>query len=634
MATTADLHSDLATGATRTWRGFPLPRTLPHLGGRRGSVIAAVYLLLAAATLAIFAGSVWSNSRDALVNAPAAVRFGFRTVTVENGHALIGGVTQEAAARGLRQYDRIIAANGVPVPAGADEFEIGKRLSAVEGDQLTLLIADGAKPPRTVVLDGSGGKWWRTDPFANMPLWISTSVQLLLQPQLVLVLAALLLFKRRRRDPETVLFAFAFLLLNWMGPLLWWLRPFGVPLGYLSVLGGLGWLISLIALAGFPDGRFVSALSRWTLVGVLLQIALMVLDVAGILPPLLAGAAQLLLVLLTAMACASVIIRYRRASPGMERQQIKWAAGGFCVSVLTVTAMLILQMLAGPEGVQGAVGYLFNTVGSFLAFGALPAGLLISLLRYRLYDADAVISRSAGYTLLTLLLGASFAGFAKGAEAFFDTYFGDQAGALPGAVAAGLAVALITPMHKRIHSWAEARFQKALVRLRRDLPDCVGDLRETAVASELVEEVLDRVTSGVRATRVTLISDGVVLGSREVAGPAVDAWLASATLPDTATEIDCNKADPLFPVRVPLRVRHGSGAPLGWLLLGPRPDGSLYGRDEREVLVEIADPVARALRIVQLRDTRESEHNARMARLEAELAAALATIRGGLPSPA
>ncbi len=46
---------------------------------------------------------------------------------------------------------------------------------------------------------------------------------------------------------------------------------------------------------------------------------------------------------------------------------------------------------------------------------------------------------------------------------------------------------------------------------------------------------------------------------------------------------------------------------IGALLVGPRPDGSAPGKDEREALAEIADPVARAVQIVLTREAREAE---------------------------
>lgn len=52
-------------------------------------------------------------------------------------------------------------------------------------------------------------------------------------------------------------------------------------------------------------------------------------------------------------------------------------------------------------------------------------------------------------------------------------------------------------------------------------------------------------------------------------------------------------SDTLFPLRLPL----GSAIckPIGWLLLGPRPDGTLYGKDERDALGSILSVIGQAL---------------------------------------
>ena len=59
-----------------------------------------------------------------------------------------------------------------------------------------------------------------------------------------------------------------------------------------------------------------------------------------------------------------------------------------------------------------------------LCDGALAGGLLISLLRYRLYDAESAISRSVVYGALTLMLLAIFAESEKVIEVMGEEYLG------------------------------------------------------------------------------------------------------------------------------------------------------------------------------------------------------------------
>jgi hypothetical protein len=58
-------------------------------------------------------------------------------------------------------------------------------------------------------------------------------------------------------------------------------------------------------------------------------------------------------------------------------------------------------------------------------------------------------------------------------------------------------------------------------------------------------------------------------------------------------------------MRVPLYA-DGVGL-LGWLLLGPRPDGSFFNKEERETLLAIADPMTRALAIAFQREKADVE---------------------------
>jgi acyl-CoA reductase-like NAD-dependent aldehyde dehydrogenase len=62
------------------------------------------------------------------------------------------------------------------------------------------------------------------------------------------------------------------------------------------------------------------------------------------------------------------------------------------------------------------------------------------------------------------------------------------------------------------------------------------------------------------------------------------------------------------------------------LLLGPRPDGSLFGKSECRVIEEIAEPVARAIQVALRRQEREQKFEERLQALE-KLVASLARRR-------
>ena len=64
--------------------------------------------------------------------------------------------------------------------------------------------------------------------------------------------------------------------------------------------------------------------------------------------------------------------------------------------------------------------------------------------------------------------------------------------------------------------------------------------------------------------------------------------------------------------------RPGHGR-VGWLLLGARPDGSQFGSSERDVIEDIAEPVARAVQVALSREEREARYERRFTELEQRL---------------
>lgn len=593
-----------------------LPDRLPCLDGRRGTVVRILYLIVALAALVVICGSFWFNGRDYFGNMPTAAAYGFRTQTSRGTVSIAGPSSLEAQRSGLARGDRILAIDGRGVDADATEFEVADLLGA-DGDGRIEMITrsrDGAvrshRLTRQKVTSGT------IEASTGLPLWLFialgfTSTQL---PLLIWFSASLILARRRPRDPEAMLFAFGFLLMSInVGSAFWIIAHTGISNNPFEDLSNLGACLLLAAIAGFPDGRFPSLWPRVTLA------LLAVLAVLVVAAPSGTPALSILFLIANIGVVGSVVLRYRREKAGPERQQIKWAVLGFASALLLIFPVQVISTLDLVEG-QRQLQFLLDRIVIPLALVVMAAGLLVSLLRFRLYDAEAAISRSAGYALLTLMLGAVFAGSAEVIEWFVETNFGGEAGALPGAAAAALAVVLITPLNNRVQAWAERRFQKGLVRLRRDLPEAVADLRETSDLPDLLEDVLGRVADGVRSKWAAVLVGRELVAARNIEAEEAAGW-NRGKMPDAGAEaLDCDRADPLFPMRLPLRVRHGGGEPVGWILLGPRPDGSFYGSDEREALAEVADPIARAVQIVGLRQERMREQEERLQALEAAVA--------------
>src|SRR6185437_5664147 len=290
-----------------------------------------------------------------------------------------------------------------------------------------------------------------------------------------------------------------------------------------------------------------------------------------------------------------------------QRQQIRWA-------LLGITGYAVLRSLSG---IADALKWTTDSFGhqllvemsagvSFaLAVLVLQLGLLIALVRYRLYDAEFVISKSANIALITVGVAAVFAGTADGLKQIVYNYYGNTNTEGPVIFAAALSTVLVNPIQERVQRWSERRFQKNLFLLREDLPEVARDMRETASLGEMLDEILARVDRGVRAVRSAAIVNGCVLRARGLSIEEVEEWRTTIFAQDYKHDI-CEPHDKLFPIRVPLVPSSDKlDEPIGYLLVGPRPDGSIPARDEQKALSEVSESIARAIRTVIKREARE-----------------------------
>jgi hypothetical protein len=600
-----------------------LPRELPSLEGRRGRIVRGLFLLLSAFVLLATIGGLVSEAIYDFRDVPGTMRYGILVGSDDAWRPVVDRALPSASAMGIRAGDRIVAIDGDQVAPGETQFGVAERLIGA-GPIATLDLVDARghlsrhRVRRTTI---GGGEDYRTD---GIPVAIRQAIDFGngLFGAIFFPFLSITLFRRRPRDPEAVLLAIAFMMFafdsGYEGALLSGSVDPAVAGWLHNSFGVVSWWCLLVALCAFPDGRFRTPWSRFACLiptayaigNMLTNFRLWQIDYAANLveAPMLAA---------TAIA---LLLRYRGLGPGTERQQLKVAtfggiAVGFASAATALTEMPPVVVALSPTATY-ALGVLLQNV----LVMSYPLALLIALLRLRLYDADNAINRSAGYGLLTLSLVGVFACTEQVAQGLGQTYLGDSLGSLASGLGAAAAAIMIAPLHQRILGWTERRFRSDLVNLRRNLPLLVGDMREIASAEVVAEAVLARVEKGVRATHGAIIVGGEVLFARGIDAEATRDWLLVGTLPlheDDTIHVD--RGDPLFPMRVPL---HADGVGLvGWLLLGSRPDGSFYGRDERDALLEIADPLARGLAVTIERQKRDTlfRRNEAIRRQEADV---------------
>ena len=149
-----------------------------------------------------------------------------------------------------------------------------------------------------------------------------------------------------------------------------------------------------------------------------------------------------------------------------------------------------------------------------LAVLVLQVGLLIALVRYRLYDAEFVISRSANVALITLGVAAVFAGTADGLKQIIYNYYGNTSSEGPIIFAAALSTCSSTRSRSASSAGPNSASRRTSSCCATILPEVARDMRETASLGEMLDEILARVDRGVRAVRSSAIVNGCVLRAR------------------------------------------------------------------------------------------------------------------------
>jgi signal transduction histidine kinase len=107
-------------------------------------------------------------------------------------------------------------------------------------------------------------------------------------------------------------------------------------------------------------------------------------------------------------AATSLILRYRRGDEDL-RHQVKWFA-----AALVLVALMLGLYLAGYIAARGQLPGLVVRVIFAVALTIVPGAVAISILKYRLYDIDLVISRALVYGALAAFITAVYVGIAVG----------------------------------------------------------------------------------------------------------------------------------------------------------------------------------------------------------------------------
>jgi hypothetical protein len=147
--------------------------------------------------------------------------------------------------------------------------------------------------------------------------------------------------------------------------------------------------------------------------------------------------------LITGSLCASALL-VRFLGAGQEvRQQLKWVAAAVAIFATSLIASIVLDV---------------DTFAWVLP--VLPLAVGIAILRYRLYDIDALIARALVYIPLTAVLAGAYAASVALFQRFFVSLTGQSSDAAI-VITTLILASVFTPVRKALENAVDRRFRPA-----------------------------------------------------------------------------------------------------------------------------------------------------------------------------
>lgn len=288
-----------------------------------------------------------------------------------------------------------------------------------------------------------------------------------------------------------------------------WSTAFMLPFegGWVVPLGLMGTQLML----RFPTGALPSPRWTWFSVATLVLIIVLAFAVSTAEPLRESGdganpyylswvkpLAPLILLLPVSIlvSTASLVVRYRRAGL-VEREQIRWLAwaAGTVATIYTVT--LLGSIRTSWTGDTTTFIGLLQTL-SLLSFFLIPVAIGIAVLKYRLYEIDRLISRTASYAIVTGLLLATY-----GVMVALISRLLPDSSDLATAVATLTAAAAFRPMLRRVQVAVDRRFNRERYNAEQTVDAFARELRDVVDADAVADVLLSTIESTLQPGRAT-----------------------------------------------------------------------------------------------------------------------------------
>jgi len=268
--------------------------------------------------------------------------------------------------------------------------------------------------------------------------------------------------------------------------------------------GAIFWPLYLLYLYLFPNGRAVPTWTRapmGAVVGLhfLLQSAgyLLSFGIGDAFLPVWQGAFFVVILAGFPLILVSQVLRYRNYSTPVERQQTKWFVGSLALLAILSVAQTIIT--GSYNNVIGWVGDL-SEILDFL----IPISLVISILRYRLWDIDLIIRKTLVYGGLTIALGFVFFGSVLALQQVFTRFTGTEDSPIIIVISTLAIAALFSPLRRRIQDFIDRRFYRQKYDAERALADFAATARAETDLDALTVKLVEVVSQTMQPENVSL----------------------------------------------------------------------------------------------------------------------------------
>ncbi len=199
----------------------------------------------------------------------------------------------------------------------------------------------------------------------------------------------------------------------------------------------------------------------------------------------IAGGIALFMVLL---ALVSLVSQYRTGTR-IVRQQIKWVI--FIVVLWAASILLVFLPLKIPVDWIALVSPL------------IPISIAVAILRYRLFDIDLIIHRTAVYALLTGLLAIIYFGTVTLLQSLVSAASGPES-PLMIVLSTLLIAAIFTPLRRRVQGFIDRRFYRQKYNTELTLTHFAKTARDEVDLEALAAELTGVIYETLQPASVTL----------------------------------------------------------------------------------------------------------------------------------